>query len=242
MKFLSWIAGIGFTLSFVFIAFAFGTAGIGATFSGDTPALKTTGRLEWAWDGGDRIGIGVPATVHYQSGGTPRVIVRGPADLLQRVRFENGNLDLQQDFFGDFGGRGESLDVTLTGMTLHRVGLSGHVVMDMGEIHQDSLQISISGHGTVDASGNADDLSLNISGSGAYHLAKLAAHSVRVGISGSGHVDTSSPASAQVSISGSGDVHFIAMPKDISSHISGSGRISDDNGQVIDSHRHIENS
>jgi hypothetical protein len=241
MKVLSWIAGIGFTLSFVFIAFAFGTAGIGATFSGDTPALKTADRLEWAWDGGDRVEIGVPATVHYQPGGTPRVIVRGPADLLQRVRFEDGNLDLQQDFFGD-GSHGESLDVTLTGMTLHRVGLSGHVVMDMGEIHQDSLQISISGHGTVDASGNADDLSLNISGSGEYHLGKLMARSVRVAISGSGHVESSSPASAQVSISGSGNVHFVAMPKDISSHISGSGRISDDNGQVIDSHRHIENS
>ena len=34
-------------------------------FGGDyrTPAVSQPNRLEWAWDGGDRLAIGVPATV-----------------------------------------------------------------------------------------------------------------------------------------------------------------------------------
>ena len=215
---------------------------LGDEFEGKAPAVKTADRVEWAWDGGDRAEIAVPATVHYQRGGSPRVIVTGPADLIDRVRFQDGELKLKEVLFGDNGDtRGEKLDVTLTGMTLHDVGIAGRVDMDMGEIHQDALKLSIAGRGTFNASGNADDLSLHIAGSGDYHLGKLAAHTVRVDIAGSGDVESSSPQSARVSIVGSGQVHFVAMPKDISSNILGSGRISDASGQVIDrgsDHRH----
>ncbi len=195
--------------------------------------MQTADRLEWAWDGGDRAGIAVPATVHYQAGGQPRVIVRGPADLLKRVRYDHGELGLERSLF-DWSNDDERLDVTLTGMTLHKVGLAGRVDLDMGQIHQDRLDISISGRGSVAASGKADDLSLRISGSGDYQLGKLAAKSLDVRISGSGQVSAASADHARVSISGSGDVHFAsAMPKDISTSISGSGSVSDSEGRVI---------
>jgi hypothetical protein len=246
MKILSWIAGIGLSLGVVFLALAFSTASMGDDFSGEKPAVKTADRLEWAWDGGDRVAIGVPASVHYQAGGSPRVIVTGPADLLDRVRFYDGELELHQDLFGDGGGHGERLDVTLTGMTLHRVSLAGSADMDMGVIHQDALRLSIAGSGRFTASGNADDLSLNIAGSGSAQLDKLETHSMRVDIAGSGRVDAGSPQSARASIMGSGRLTFAAMPKDLTSHVAGSGRISDASGLVIDHdserHRHWERS
>ena len=37
------------------------------------PAVTQPGRIEWAWDGGKRLGVGVPATVHYSEQGAPRV-------------------------------------------------------------------------------------------------------------------------------------------------------------------------
>jgi hypothetical protein len=202
-------------------------------FSGEKPAVQTADRVEWAWDGGDRAGIAVPATVHYQAGGQPRVIVRGPADLLKRVRYDHGELGLERTLF-DWNTGDEKLDVTLTGMTLHKVGLAGRVDLDMGEIHQDRLDLSIAGRGTVAASGSADDLSVRISGSGDYQLGKLAAKSLEVRIAGSGQVAAASADHARVSISGSGDVHFAsAMPKDISTSITGSGSVSDAEGRVI---------
>ena len=242
MKVLGWIAGVGLSLGVVLLALAFSTAGMGNDFSGKAPAVKTAGRLEWAWDGSDRVEIAAPATVHYQAGGTPRVIVQGPADLLDRVRFRDGELKLEQDLFGDSGGHGERLDVTLTGMTLHRVNLAGSGDMDMGEIHQDQLRLSIAGSASFSASGNADDLSLDIAGSGQCHLTKLETRTMRVDIAGSGQVDAASPQSARVSIMGSGRLRFAAMPREISSHIAGSGRISDASGQIVDRHRRRERS
>jgi len=211
-------------------------AALGDDFDGEAPAVKTADRVEWAWDGGDRAEIAVPATVHYQAGGAPRVIVRGPADLLDRVRYQNGELKMKDRLFGDTDNHGEKLYVTLTGMKLQTVELAGRVDMDMGEIHQDELQLSIAGRGSLDASGNADNLSLHIAGSGDYHLGRLAARTVRVDIAGSGQVDAASPSSARINIVGSGQVRFAAMPKDISTNIIGSGRISDADGHVIDRH------
>jgi len=209
---------------------------LGDDFEGEAPAVKTADRVEWAWDGGDRAEIAVPAKVHYQAGGTPRVIVRGPANLLDRVRFQDGELKLKERLFGDWNIGGERLDVTISGVKLRQVGLAGHVDMNMGEIHQDQLQLSIAGSGSFDASGSADDLSVHIAGSGDYQLGELAARTMLVDIAGSGKVDAASPSSAHINIMGSGQVHFVAMPKDISANISGSGRISDAEGHVIDRH------
>lgn len=209
---------------------------LGDDFDGEAPAVKTATQVEWAWDGGNRAEIAVPATVHYQAGGAPRVIVRGPPDLLDRVRFQDGELKMKDRLFGDTDNHGEKLDVTLTGMKLQKVELAGRVDMDMGEIHQDQLQLSIAGRGSFNASGNADDLFVHIAGSGDYQLGKLAAHTMRVDIAGSGQVDAASPSSARINIVGSGQVRFAAMPKDISTNIIGSGRISDADGHVIDRH------
>ena len=234
MKILSWIGGVGLSLSVVFMMLAFSTASMSLDFSGEKPAVKTADRLEWAWDGGERARIGGPSTVHYQPGGSPRIVVRGPARLLDRVRFRDGELQLDQDLFGNFDTMGDRLDITITGVKLRDIGLSGSTRMDMGEIRQDDLKVSISGSGRFNASGSADNLSVRVSGSGTCDVGTLAVHTANVAISGSGRVDSASPQSADVSISGSGRLHFAAIPRDISSHISGSGRISDDSGQEID--------
>ena len=229
-KSLFLIAGLGLCL--------IGPALADDFFEGRTPAVKTADLVEWAWDGGDKAEIAVPSIVHYQAGGTPRVVVRGPADLIDRVRFQDGELKMQYRLFGDnnYNNKSERLDITITGVKLRNVGLAGKVDMDMGEIHQDALRLSIAGSGSFNASGSADDLDLHVAGSGDYHLGKLAAHSMRVDIAGSGHVDAASPSSARINIVGSGQVSFVAMPKDISTNIIGSGRISDANGHVIDRH------
>jgi hypothetical protein len=208
-------------------------AALADDFAGEKPAVQTAGRLEWAWDGGYRVGIALPATVHYQAGGSPRVIVRGPADLLKRVRYDHGDLGLERTLF-DWNSGDEKLDVTLTGMTLRQVGMAGRVDLEMGEIHQDRIGFAIVGRGSVEASGSADDLSLKIAGSGDYKLGKLAAKSLEVKITGSGQVDAGAADHAKVAITGSGDVHFAAaMPKDISTSITGSGTVSDAEGRVI---------
>lgn len=213
-------------------------AAFGDDFEGRAPALRSATQVEWNWDGGSYAAIAVPATVHYQASGSPRIIVKGPADLVERVRFQDGELRLKERLFNNWNWNknSERLDVTLIGMTLTKIGLAGKVDMDMGEIHQSELALSIAGSGSFQAHGNADALVLRVAGSGDYHLDKLAARDVQVQIAGSGRIEAASPQSARVKIVGSGQVHFVAMPKDINTNIIGSGKISDASGQVIDKH------
>jgi hypothetical protein len=210
----------------------------GDDFEGKTAAMRTATQVEWNWDGGTYAAIGVPVTVHYQASGSPRIIVKGPADLVERVRFQDGELRLKERLFNNWNWNknGERLDVTLVGMKLTKIGVAGKVDMDMGEIHQSELALSIAGSGSFQARGNADDLRLRVAGSGDYHLDKLAARDVQVQIAGSGRIEAASPQSARIKIVGSGQVHFVAMPKDIDTNIVGSGQISDASGQVIDKH------
>lgn len=238
MRILSCIAGIGLSLGIVFLGLAFSTAVMSRDFEGRAPAFQSQDRKEWVWDGGDRVRIGVPGVVHYQAGASPRVIVRGSPALLKRVRFQDGELDLDNDWFG--GSHGERLEITLVGMALRDIGISGSARMELGEIHQKDLKVSISGSGRFNAIGSADTLSVRVSGSGTCDVGKLAASRLDVHISGSGRVEAGAPQSADVSISGSGHLRFAAMPKEISSHISGSGRISDASGQVISRRYHRE--
>lgn len=220
-------------------------------FEGEKPAVQTADRLEWDWDGGDRLSVALPGTVHYSQSGAARVIVRGPADLLKRVRYDHGRLGLESSFFGWDSG-GEKLDVTVSGTTLHDVGVAGSGDVQMGELHQDRLKLSIAGSGSFQASGKVDELSLHIAGSGNGHLEKMASSKLEASISGSGNLDTGASQDldasisgsgdlntgatdhARISISGSGRVHFAAgMPDDISTHISGSGTVTDSQGRLI---------
>jgi hypothetical protein len=201
-------------------------------FTGEKPAVQTADRLEWAWDGGDRLAVAVPGTVHYQASGSPRVIVRGPADLLSRVRYDHGELRMENDFFRSFSD--EKLDVTVSGTPLRRVGVAGSADVELGELHQDRLVLSIAGSGKLAASGQADDLSLHIAGSGHGDLAKLSSKNFAAHIAGSGKVDAGGAEQGSVSIAGSGEVQFAtAMPKDMNVHVTGSGIVRDANGQVI---------
>lgn len=200
---------------------------------GETPAVKTADRLEWAWDGGDRLSVAVPGTVHYQQSGTPRVIVRGPSDLLARVRFDHGQLGLERSVFG-WDSNGEKLDVTITGTLLHRIGVAGSGDVELGELKQDRLTLAIAGSGSISASGKVDDLSLHVAGSGDGHLEKLTSNNLDVRIAGSGKLDAGAAQHADVAISGSGQLHFgAAMPEDINVHVSGSGAVTDANGRLI---------
>lgn len=205
-------------------------------FTPEKPAVKNNDRVEWSWDGGERARIGVPATVRYQPGGAPRVIVTGPADILAHVEFDHGELRLDDAWRHAFSGHSnQRLDVTLSGMTLKDVSVAGSGDIHMGDIHQDRLRLAIAGSGSFDASGKVDTLDLHIAGSGRGHLEKLDSVSLNAHIAGSGRMDVGKAEHASFDIAGSGDVHFQdAMPNDMSTHIAGSGRITDGTGRVID--------
>ena len=68
-----------------------------------------------------------------------------------------------------------------------------------------------------------------IAGSGDAKLADLAMKRIDLTIAGSGGVEAAPKEEAEISIAGSGDVHLLSRPTHLTSHVIGSGRITQAN-------------
>ena len=189
-------------------------------FTPREPSLKQSGHWEWEWDGTDGLGVSVGATVHYVSGGPARIMVTGPDALLERLRIGQGQIRWCENCrIG--GGR---LDITVSGVTLHNVALSGAGgEILLGRLNQDRLNLAISGTGDVSAAGRIDRLELTISGSGNVRMGDARVQRADVHIAGSGDVTVTPREEANIRVAGSGNVRMTAMPPRLNQSITGSG-------------------
>ena len=189
-------------------------------FTPREPSLKQSGHWEWAWDGTDGLGVSVGATVHYVPGGPARITVTGPDALLERLRVGQGQIRWCEDCrIG--GGR---LDITVSGVTLHNVAISGSGgEILLGRLNQDRLNLAIAGTGQVSAEGRIDRLELSISGSGNVQMGDARVQRADIHIAGSGDVTVTPREEANIRVAGSGNVRMTAMPAHLNQSITGSG-------------------
>jgi Putative auto-transporter adhesin, head GIN domain len=188
--------------------------------SGKGDAKQRERRL--AWEGDDAVEISLPASVRYRGGEGSDVIVRGSPDVIAHVEVHRGRITLDCHRFGGF----RDIEVTLPGRTFRRIGLSGSGKLVMENVNQPDLDFRISGSGSVRAQGTVDHATINVAGSGDARLADLAMKELTAKISGSGKVEAAPKDAADIHISGSGDVRLLSHPARLSSHVAGSGRIT----------------
>jgi len=234
-KTLGWIAAGGLSVGFASLALAYALVGRDlANFldrdiflahscgdnSGKGDAKQRERRL--AWEGDDTVEISLPATVRYRGGEGSDVIVRGSPDVIAHVEVHRGRITLDCHRFGGF----RDIEITLPGRTFRRIGLSGSTKLTMENVNQPDLAFKISGSGTVRAQGTVDHATINVAGSGDARLADLAMKELTAKISGSGKVEAAPKDAADIHISGSGDVRLLSHPARLSSHVAGSGRIT----------------
>jgi hypothetical protein len=189
------------------------------------PAVTQPGRMEWAWDGGKKLAVGVPAIVHYSEQGAPRVVITGPDEMLRQVRFGDGTITLEND--NDFSWNHDRLDITVTGVALNDFVVSGSSKMLLGKLQRDSLSILVSGSGSAEVDATVkNDANLQVSGSGHIAFGSLQAQHLQARISGSGAIDGAGHADTlDLNMSGSGHFGDITSSRaDVT--ISGSGRAS----------------
>ena len=77
----------------------------------------------------------------------------------------------------------------------------------------------------IQASGTANEVKTNISGSGKVLAANLETNKCEVRISGSGDVEINVKSELDANISGSGSVSYKGNPSHVNSHASGSGHV-----------------
>ena len=117
-------------------------------FTPREPSLKQSGHWEWQWDGGDSLGVSlVGAKVRYVPTLPARIVITGPNEALERVRVGQGQIRWCNDCQAIKG-----LEVTVSGVTLHNVALSGaDIDIQLGRLNQDRLSLALSGTGQIDA-------------------------------------------------------------------------------------------
>ena len=174
------------------------------------------------WQGNDTVNIALPATVRYRGGEGSDVVVRGSPDVIAHVEVRHGKITLDCHRWGGF----RDIEVTLPGRAFRRIDLSGSSKLTMENVNQPDLTFKISGSGTVRAQGTVDHATISVAGSGDARLADLAMKELTAKISGSGKVVAAPKDAADIHISGSGDVRLLSHPARLSSHVAGSGRIS----------------
>src|SRR5690242_938286 len=189
-------------------------------FTPREPSLKQPGHWEWAWDGSDGLGISVPATVHYVRSGPARISITGPEEMLEQLRVGQGQIRFCRDCWG----RGEHLDITVSGVALRKVSLAGGGEdIQLGRLDQDDLRLAIAGSGRASADGRIDRLELSISGSGTVRMDDARVQRADIHIAGSGHVAVTPSEEANVHVAGSGNIDMKARPPRLNQHITGSG-------------------
>jgi hypothetical protein len=189
-----------------------------------------------AWDGRDTAAVAVPANIHYRRGQGDQVVVTGDSALVRHVEVVDGAVRLDCRIRGLKGAR---LDVTLPGREFEGFSIAGVGDMTLENIDQPDLRINVAGAGNVTASGNVKSLELQVAGASDDKLEGLVADRVAVHIAGASNIDVAPKDDLEANIVGSGTVTLHAEPKNIETHIIGSGRIIHPDGSMSGNNRHI---
>lgn len=189
----------------------------------DPPVTRTL-----AWDGGERLEIGVAADVVYVQGDEASVEVVGPRDQVEALRLDGGRLTFDDDdgkvvVFG--WGRHDRLRITVTAPSVTNFNLDGSGDLQIRDYDRPSLYIGLRGAGDVEASGRTEAVEVDINGSGDVDLSSLETRDADVEIRGVGETIVGPTGAARITITGSGDVELTRRPASLTQNISGSGDI-----------------
>jgi hypothetical protein len=112
----------------------------------------------------------------------------------------------------------------LTVTDLEGVFLSGLGDIDAMQIEVESLDVTLSGAGSITVSGEARQQDVNVSGAGAYDAADLESEVADINLSGAGSATVWVTESLDVNISGLGSVSYYGDPE-VEQSVSGLGNI-----------------
>lgn len=208
----------------------FGKTFDGMDFSmfGDRPRCETVAGAtatsrDLDWDGSDSISLSVPGTSRYSPSNDRKVHITGDPQAISHIRVRDGHIEMNCKGNWRFGD--SDIAITLPGGTFKKFGIAGSGRMELQDLDQEKLKVSIAGSGNIKASGRVGETEIHIAGSGDADLGAVASRDATIRIAGSGNTDVAPTDRADIHIAGSGDVNLHTNPKRLETHIAGSGRI-----------------
>jgi len=232
---LAWIAVVALGISLACWSVAGLSAAMGWVDDGPSwlitrsciPLLRTrhdgeTGSADLGWQGSDVVGVNIPAHIYYQPGPNAQASVSGNSELVGHVRMRGGVIgwDSSINCASD-----DNLVVRLTGPAVKAWVLNGSGKLELSDIKQDVLRISMRGSGTVAGSGETNQTSVDVAGSGGVDLSKLVTKRADARIRGSADIELTPRDDADIDIAGSATVTVHGSGARVTSRVAGSGQI-----------------
>ncbi|WP_165864863.1 head GIN domain-containing protein [Rufibacter latericius] len=196
-----------------------------------------------------KIGLAYPADVILRQGSTQSVKVEGDKEQLEQLVTEvsNGRLSIKQknqNWNKEWASGKGRVTIYITVPQINELAVSGSgKIKGEGMFKSNSLDLAVSGSGSILLSANVENVSSRISGSGSIELKGQGQQSTisvsgsgsmkgyefktsdaKVSISGSGSCEVNATSSLKTSISGSGKVLYEGSPS-VDSRVSGSGSV-----------------
>lgn len=194
------------------------SANAGAVSGSDRTEARQTGKFSG-------INLQAPVQVIVSIGATPSISVSGPADVvplvLTTVRDNVLTIALKDSVIFT-----KPVKVVITNPSLQAVDLSGSGSLNASGISGDSLNLNVSGSGTIVAAGSVNMVNVAIKGSGDVDVRAVHAKGLNASVQGSGDLRGYASASAIINVAGSGDVRIRGNPPARIVNRSGSGDVS----------------
>ncbi len=162
--------------------------------------------------------------VEATCGETLRVVISADDNLLPhiRTRVEDGVLFIDSD--KAFCTRNR-LKATISVPTVERISLSGAIDLSIRGVNNADLAVSLSGSGSVRASGKTGSFTAEASGASTIDARELRSKKVRAKISGACEAVIHAEESLDAEISGAGELIYYGDPARVSRRISGAGEL-----------------
>jgi hypothetical protein len=202
-------------------------------FEWHSPKHKTFGpqsTRDLPWTGTETLHLdNSAAVVTYIQGPTPKFTVTGPADRIAALAI-SGDTVTGTDIRWGFSDHNDQIHMTVTGPNTHAFFLSGAEELTIQNYDQDTLDLHVSGAGSVKAQGKAKRTTVDMSGAGNLDMRQFPVDDATVDISGAGSATIDPHERASVSISGAGHVKLLTRPALLKCSISGIGSITSPRG------------
>ena len=213
------LVGIGVALLVMFDVF--GSSSTSTAIQGSGIAATQTREVP------DFSGVDLAGTnnVTIQVGGEQSVVVHADNNLLDNVTTEvqAGTLVIANT---DSFTTKSPMSVEITVPTLETLDLSGSGNIAADDIRASGLTVTLSGSGTLRASGTADRLVVTLDGSGDAQLEQLVAQDAIAVVNGSGRIVVNATNSLEASLPGTGAILYSGNPAHVTTTVTGTGAIT----------------
>ncbi len=212
---------------------AIGAAAV--AFTGLSAAAGQSGPRTFSW-AGDSLSIATPGQVTFTQSPTARIVVSGPADAVSRVYVEGNRIGYNHKGLNWWRSwrHTEGLRIDVSGPHLRRLAAHAGTDLDIRDLHEDILSLSVHSGADVNAranlrilsaqvhsgadlsaSGRADRLDLSVHSGGDAHLGDFIADHVQVRVHSGADAIVNPRLSADAAAHSGGDIRLVSRPANL---------------------------